>query len=86
MSRSAEYRAITTGIVVLCGLGLVASLGPGGERFASMAFAVLAVLVVLALVGAAVRCELRIRRRLAAIQPLTPAQAQRRHVPIGGRR
>jgi hypothetical protein len=75
------------GITVFCGLGLASSLSPAADRIAGGIFAGLGGLVVLGLLVGAVRRELRIRRRLAAIQPLTPAEAERRrHQLIGGGR
>jgi hypothetical protein len=78
-SGSPELTAITTGIVVLCLLGVISSLGPAGAGFVELVFAVVAAMAVLALALAAVRRELRIRRRLAAIKPLIPQQTARRH-------
>jgi hypothetical protein len=77
---SSEHRAITAGITVVYALGIVARLGPAGERFVSAVFAGLAGLAVLALAVAALRRELRIRRRLAAIgqrPPRTTGSTQR---------
>jgi hypothetical protein len=89
-SGNPELTAITAGIVVVCGLGVISSLGPAGARFVDLVFAVLAIAAVLALGVAAVRRELRIRRRLAAIRPLTAGEAARQRptrarVTIGDR-
>lgn len=75
---SPELAVITAGIAVFCGLGVISSLGPGGARLVDLVFVVLAAAGVLALAIAAARRELRMRRRLAAIQPLTPEEAAQR--------
>jgi len=77
--RCTEYRAIMAGIGAFCALGVISSLGPAGARFVDLVFAVLAAVAVFALALAAVRRELRIRRRLAAIKPLIPQETARRH-------
>jgi hypothetical protein len=89
-SGNPELTAITAGIVVVCGLGVISSLGPAGARFVDWMFAALAVTAGLALAVAALRRELRIRRRLATISPLSPAEAAcrrptHRHAMIGDR-
>jgi 4-amino-4-deoxy-L-arabinose transferase-like glycosyltransferase len=89
-SGSTELAAITAGIVVFCGLGVISSLGPASARFVELGFAALGGAAVLALALGAVWRELRVRRRLAAIKPLTPEEAERRrptchHAPIGDR-
>jgi hypothetical protein len=68
---SPELTLINAAIVMVCGLGVISSLGPVGARFVDWVFAAMAVGTLLALAVAAVRRELRIRRRLAAIWPLT---------------
>jgi hypothetical protein len=75
---STELSLITGGIVLFCVLGAISSLGPAAARFVDTVFAVLASAVVVALGVAAVRRDLRIRRRLAAIEPLTPEEAAQR--------
>lgn len=78
-SGSPELALIMTGIIVFCGLGVVSGLGPAGARFVDLVFATLADAAGFALGVGAVRRELRIRRRLAAIRPLNPEEpAQRR--------
>jgi hypothetical protein len=89
-SGSPELAAITAGIVVFCGLGVISGLGPAGARLVDAVFAAFAGAALLALALGAVRRELRIRRRLDAIKPLTPEEAERRrptrhHAPIGDR-
>ena len=78
-SGNPELTAITAGIVVVCALGVISSLGPTAARFVDWVFAVFAVTTVSALAVGAVRRELRIRRRLAAIKPLIPQETARRH-------
>jgi hypothetical protein len=58
---------LMAGISTLCGLGFASSLSPTVERFTTIGL--LAIAAIAVLIGA-VRRELRIRRRLAAIQPL----------------
>ena len=60
---------------MVCGLGVISALGPAGARFVDWVFAAFAVAAGLALAAAALRRELRIRRRLAGVNPLTPAEA-----------
>jgi hypothetical protein len=81
-SGSPELTLINVGIATFCGLGLISSLGPAGAWFADYVFATLAVVTALALAVAAARRELRIRRRLAAIKPLTPDEVARRRSQI----
>jgi hypothetical protein len=77
-SGSPELNLINAGIATFCGLGLISSLGPAGARFVDSVFVALVVIVVHVLAVAAVRRELRIRRRLAAIKPVTPDEVARR--------
>jgi hypothetical protein len=78
-SGNPELTAITAGIVVICGLGVISSLSPAGARFVDWMFAALAAGAVLGIALAALRRELRIRRQLAAIKPLIPEQTALRH-------
>ena len=85
--RCTEYRAIMAGIGAFCALGVISSLGPAGARFVDLVFAALGAAAVVALMVGAVRRELRIRRRLAAIRPLPPVQHdERRRAMSGGSR
>jgi hypothetical protein len=75
------------GITAFCALGVISSLGPAGARFVDLVFTALAVAVLVSLVVAAVRRELRIRRRLAAIRPIPPVEHdEHQRVLSGGSR
>jgi hypothetical protein len=82
--RFTEYQAIMTGIGAFCVLGVISSLGPAGARFVDLVFTVLVIAVMVAPVVAAVRRELRIRRRLAAIRPRPPEQRDERRRAMSG--
>jgi len=85
--RCTEYRAIMAGIGAFCALGVISSLGPAGARFVDLVFTPLVIAVMVVVGVAAVRRELRIRRRLAAIRPLPPVQHdERRRAMSGGSR
>jgi hypothetical protein len=68
-----EYRLIMTVIGVLCCVGAAAGIWPIVDLIASSVVAALLVGAPAAGCVAAVHRELRIRRRLAAIQPLATA-------------
>jgi hypothetical protein len=85
MHRRVEYRLIMAGVCVLCAVGAVSAVVPAVEHALTVVLAVAAAVAVVALCVAAVRRELRIRRRLAAIQPLDPAQSRvHGHGPVAG--
>jgi hypothetical protein len=67
---TAEYWAVLAGVAVACGFGVVSRVAPAVDEFVVLA-AVAVGLVWLAV--ATLRRELRIRRRLAAIQPIAAA-------------
>ncbi len=85
--RSTEYRAFMAGIGAFCALGAISSLGPAGARFVDLVVTALVAAAGVALVVGAVRRELRIRRRLAALRPRPPDQSgERREALSGGSR
>jgi hypothetical protein len=80
-SGNRELTLINAGITTFCGLGVISSLSPAGARFVDYVLAALTAVGVLTLAVGAVRRELRIRRRLAAIRPLTAEEvASRSHL------
>lgn len=79
---STEYRLIMAAIAILCGVAAASGIWPAVERVVSAV--VVGVLFGVAVAGfvAMVRRELRIRRRLAAIQPLGVTARPRQRVGV----
>jgi hypothetical protein len=81
VGRAVGQRVLMPGVVLVGAAGAASAIVPAVERALNLAAVVGVVLAVIGLVVAAVRRELRIRRRLAAIGSLDRAGARGRADP-----